>query len=308
MTGRANVARQAQQSSEGELLSRLRETAERWASWESTRSRLTSGMLGLDALLKGGWPCGRVAEVVGPASSGRTSIAAATAAAATRRGEVVAWLDITDAFTPPSGEAAGMDLERVLWVRPAGIEEAVRAAELVLETGGFPVIVLDLTPSHPGVRGQGSGVRVPSQPPSFPLRLSRVGDGGTGGWSDPRPPTPNPGRRGGGAALRLRLARAAERAGAVVLVLTDRPWVGTMAGATVMLERGQALWSPRARRAPRWLVGLEVHLRVERGSFGTAGCGVDLRFSWSKPDADGGSDADRLPANTRLSAASTAAC
>lgn len=314
MTGRTNVTRQTQRGCEDarELLGRLRETTERWALWERTRNRLTSGVSGLDAILGGGWPCGRVAEIVGPASSGRTGIAVATAAAATFRGEVVAWIDAADAFMPPSGEAAGVDLERVLWVRPAGIGEAVRATELVLETGGFPVVVLDLAAHPSGDRGQGTGNRGPGPHPPQETKTS---------FSDPRPPSggreegrrpgsrcPVPGRRGGGAALRLRLARAVERAGAVVLVLVDRSWAGTMAGVTVVLGRSRGLWSASGRGAPGWLAGLEAHFRVERGSFGTVGRDADLRLSWSKSNADGGGDADRLPANTRFSSASTAAC
>jgi hypothetical protein len=288
MIGQENVARQApRDANDGrELLDRLRQITERWALWERTRARLTSGMSVLDAVLGGGWPAGRIAEIVGSASSGRTGIAVATAASATRRGEVVAWIDLADAFAPLSGAAAGMNLGQVLWIRPSGIGEAVRAAELVLETSGFPVVVLDL-----------------AQTPD-----PRAGVGGKGGWPAFGAGRPVPGWRGGKNSLRLRIARAAERAGAVVLVLADRPWIGTMAGVTVMLERGRALWSAPGGRAPRWLVGLDAHLRVERGSADVIGRRVSLRLSWVSPDVNGGCDAGRLPENTRLSFPSTAAC
>ncbi len=211
----------------------LREASERWAQRERTRPRLTCGVAALDTLLGGGWPQGKVGELAGPASSGRSGVAVATVAAATARGEVVAWLDLPDAFNPASAAAAGADLARVLWVRPRGLEEAVRTAELVLEVGGFTVAVLDL----------GSAAIT-----------ARAIPGSTRG-------------RGRGA-LRLRLARAVERAGVVALVLTERPWVGTLAGATVVLERGEARWG--ACGESRWLDGIVPQVRLERGRVGGA--------------------------------------
>ncbi len=182
------------------------------------RPRLTCGVAVLDTMLGGGWLLGKVGELVGPSSSGRSGVAVATVAAATARGEVVAWLDLDDAFDPASAAAAGVDLSRVLWVRPRGVEEAVRAAELVLEVGGFTVVVLDLGPV---ARGRGQG------------------------------------------ALRLRLARAVERAGAVTLVLADRRWAGTLAGTTVALGRGEVRWDVCGES--RWLNGIVPQVRVERG-------------------------------------------
>ena len=71
----------------------------------------------LDRGLAGGLPRGQVSEVVGPASSGRTSVAWAALAAATRRGESVALIDTFDRFDPPTAHACGIDLSRLLWVR-----------------------------------------------------------------------------------------------------------------------------------------------------------------------------------------------
>jgi hypothetical protein len=208
----------------------LREASERWMRRERARPRLTSGVTILDALLGGGWLQGKVGELVGPDASGRSGVAVATVAAATARGEVVAWLDAADALDPASGAAAGVDLGRVLWVRPRGVEETVRAAELVLETGGFTVVVLDF----------GSGVS------------SAQGRGGKGHG-----------------ALRLRLARAVERAGVVALVLAERPWVGTLAGVTVVLGRGEVRWGGSASGGPRWLAGIALKAHVERGGVGS---------------------------------------
>ena len=193
---------------------------------ERARPRLTSGVTALDALLGGGWPQGKVDEMVGPDASGRSGVATATIAAATARGEVVAWLDVADALDPASAAAAGVDLRRVLWVRPRGVEEAVRAAELVLEAGGFTVVVLDFGSSVSSAqahRGKGRG------------------------------------------ALRLRLVRAVEQAGVVALVLAERPWVGTLAGVTAVFGRGEVRWGGSVDGEPRWLAGIAWQAHVERG-------------------------------------------
>jgi RecA/RadA recombinase len=105
--------------------------------------RLPSGLSALDVVLDGGWPRGRVSEIVGGRSSGKTSIVLASLAAATRRGEVVACIDVADALHPDSLQRAGVDLARLLWVRPPASAEAVRCAELILQAGGFGVVVLD---------------------------------------------------------------------------------------------------------------------------------------------------------------------
>jgi hypothetical protein len=71
----------------------------------------------IDAQLGGGWRRGEVSEILGPRSSGRTSVLLATMAAATTRGEIVGLVDATDRFDPASALEAGVDLDRVLWVR-----------------------------------------------------------------------------------------------------------------------------------------------------------------------------------------------
>jgi len=74
---------------------------------------------GIPALdeLTGGVPRGALTEMVGTASSGRTSVMMSLIAQVTRRQEVCALIDATNSFDPASAEAAGVDLKRVLWVR-----------------------------------------------------------------------------------------------------------------------------------------------------------------------------------------------
>ena len=78
------------------------------------------GIPDIDALT-GGLPRGCLTEICGPASSGRTTVLLAALAAATRRGEYCALLDASDSLDPHSAEAAGVDLDRLLWVRCGGI-------------------------------------------------------------------------------------------------------------------------------------------------------------------------------------------
>jgi hypothetical protein len=79
----------------------------------------STGLPALDALLGGGIPRGQITELVGQASSGRTSVAFAILAEATARGEVAAYIDATDSLDPRSAQKAGIALERLLWVRVA---------------------------------------------------------------------------------------------------------------------------------------------------------------------------------------------
>ena len=111
--------------------------------------RFPTGISDLDRLLDGGFPRGRLSEITGPLSSGRTSLALCLLARATRAGEVVAVIDAADAFDPASAEAAGALLDRVLWARAPGWREALRSAERLLEARGFALVLLDLPPADP---------------------------------------------------------------------------------------------------------------------------------------------------------------
>jgi hypothetical protein len=104
--------------------------------------RVTSGLASLDAVCGGGFPRGRIVEVLLPVS-GAGTILYSFLAAATGRGEVAAVVDPADGFEVASALEAGVALERLLWVRARSKKEALRAAELILEAGGFGAVVLD---------------------------------------------------------------------------------------------------------------------------------------------------------------------
>ena len=77
---------------------------------------VSSGIAQLD-ILTGGFPRGCLSEICGAASSGRASIILCALARATQRGEVCALVDASDAFDPASAAAAGIEMNRLLWVR-----------------------------------------------------------------------------------------------------------------------------------------------------------------------------------------------
>ena len=82
----------------------------------SAREMVSSGIPQLDSLT-GGIPRGCLTEICGAASSGRTSVLLCALAHATRRGEVCALVDASNAFDPASAAHAGMKMSRLLWVR-----------------------------------------------------------------------------------------------------------------------------------------------------------------------------------------------
>ena len=77
---------------------------------------VSTGLAVLDALT-GGLPRGALSEITGPASSGRTGVMLAALAGSTQREEACALVDASDNFDPASAALAGVDLERLLWVR-----------------------------------------------------------------------------------------------------------------------------------------------------------------------------------------------
>jgi hypothetical protein len=105
---------------------------------------MPSGIPGFDAVL-GGIPRGAVTDIFGPASSGRTCLLVALLAQATAREGFCAVVDASDAFDPASAAAAGVALERLLWIRTGGnAEHALKSTDLLLQAGGFGLVAMDL--------------------------------------------------------------------------------------------------------------------------------------------------------------------
>ena len=103
-----------------------------------------TGIAPLDALT-GGLPRGAITEIFGPSSSGRTSAMVSILAEATANDEVCALIDGNNAFDPKSAAAAGLELNRLLWVRCHKLDQVLKSTDLLLQGGGFGRVVMDLT-------------------------------------------------------------------------------------------------------------------------------------------------------------------
>jgi hypothetical protein len=206
------------------------------------------GLAALDTRLPGGVPRGQLSELVGPVSSGRTSLAWSWLGAATQRGESAALVDTFDRFDPATGAACGIALSKLLWVRgqaitktaaavdPAWlpgtrtvegpgtllertIDRALKALNLVLQSGVCTVVVLDVADVPP------TGIR--RVPPTTWLRLQRVIEG-----SD-----------------------------VACLLLGSMPLARSAGGVTVTTDRTPPQWVGRHERSRR-LGGLQVSTRL----------------------------------------------
>ena len=90
------------------------------------RSTAPTGVAAVDALLEGGLPVGAITEMVGPQSSGRTSLALSFLAGITRADKVAAWVDVSNTLHPEIAAEAGIDLARLLWVRCSNFTDTVK--------------------------------------------------------------------------------------------------------------------------------------------------------------------------------------
>jgi RecA/RadA recombinase len=123
-----------------------------------------TGISEVDAVLNGGIPRGNITEVFGAASTGKTSLSLSVIASITQSGAACAWVDVSDALSLESAAAAGVQLKRLLWLRMTAdrkrrltdkpwsrLEQALTATDLLLQSGGFAAIVLDMSdvlPQH----------------------------------------------------------------------------------------------------------------------------------------------------------------
>lgn len=177
-----------------------------------------TGLAPLDAQLGGGFPRGQLSEIAGPPSAGRTALATAGLAAATRRGELVALVDALDRLDVGSAAAAGVDLDRLLWIRgfvtpnpgrcrdrhQHALEQAIRALTLVLQAGNFGVVVCDLA----------------GAPADAPGRLPFTT------W--------------------LRLQRMIEGTSTTCVLVADRPVARSHGGVTIVVSRQSSVVSPQS--------------------------------------------------------------
>ena len=105
---------------------------------------ISTGALSIDIALGGrGLPRGRVVEIFGPESSGKTTIALHALAQAQKQGGVAAFIDAEHALDPSWAKKVGVDLEGLLVSQPSCAEEALQIAEMLVKSNAVDVIVID---------------------------------------------------------------------------------------------------------------------------------------------------------------------
>ena len=105
---------------------------------------ISTGSLGLDlALGVGGMPRGRVVEVYGPESSGKTTLALHVLAEAQKKGGEVAFIDVEHALDPEYARALGVDIDSLLVSQPDTGEQALEICEALVRSGAIDAIVID---------------------------------------------------------------------------------------------------------------------------------------------------------------------
>lgn len=105
---------------------------------------ISTGSLGLDlALGIGGLPCGRIIEIYGPESSGKTTLTLHVIAEAQKKGGVCAFVDAEHALDPVYAKKLGVNIENLLVSQPDAGEQALEIADTLVRSGGVDVVVVD---------------------------------------------------------------------------------------------------------------------------------------------------------------------
>jgi len=105
---------------------------------------IPSGSIGLDAALGiGGLPRGRVTEIYGPESSGKTTLALHAIAEAQKKGGIAAFIDAEHAFDRFYAEKLGIDIENLLVSQPDNGEQALEIVDNLIRSGAIDIIVID---------------------------------------------------------------------------------------------------------------------------------------------------------------------
>ncbi len=208
--------------------------------------RIASGLPPIDNLIEGGIVRGRISEIIAESSAGKTSLATAFAASVTRR-EAAAWIGASDHFDPASIAAVGVELARLLWLSCRNPNLPRRSNHINDERAAaarFPVVAAGLKAAEWILVAGGFGLVIL--------------DFGSIAYQLPN-------------SAALRLARAAERSGAAVLVLAPRRMCGTFAALSLTLRRERACFSRLWPGAPALFDGLLLEARVARNKLGGSG-------------------------------------
>jgi len=105
---------------------------------------ISTGSISLDTALGiGGFPKGRVIEIYGPESSGKTTLAIHAIAQAQKQGGVAAFIDAEHAFDRSYAQKLGVDIENLLISQPDNGEQALEITENLIRSGAIDIIVID---------------------------------------------------------------------------------------------------------------------------------------------------------------------
>ncbi len=105
---------------------------------------IPTGSLGLDiALGIGGLPRGRVAEIYGPESSGKTTLALSVIAQVQKLGGAAAFIDAEHALDPLYAKKLGVNIDDLLVSQPDSGEQALEIADMLVRSGGVDIVVID---------------------------------------------------------------------------------------------------------------------------------------------------------------------
>lgn len=102
-----------------------------------------SGTLKVNATIGGGYPKGRVIEIYGPESSGKSTLAMHAVAEVQSNGGKAAFIDMEHAFNVEYAENLGINLKELIFAQPSGGEEALDMAEALVKTGEVDIVVVD---------------------------------------------------------------------------------------------------------------------------------------------------------------------
>ena len=111
---------------------------------DETFEAISTGSISLDTALGiGGFPKGRIIEIYGPESSGKTTLAIHAIAEAQKKGGIAAFIDAEHAFDPVYARKLGVDVDNLLVSQPDNGEQALEIADNLIRSGAIDIIVID---------------------------------------------------------------------------------------------------------------------------------------------------------------------
>ncbi len=141
---------------------------------KSIREIMPTGVAAIDVLLDGGLPLGAVTEMIGAECSGRTALALSFVAQVTKAERVCAWIDVSNALSPESAAASGIDLKRLLWVRCGVQPPSSKPPSSSQDDFALPEKYLATPSAKRGLHGGGFGPHPRSEVKGLPKGVSEL--------------------------------------------------------------------------------------------------------------------------------------